>query len=184
MFPEREAWDALPERASFLTLDEEELEREIRVNPWVKSAKVLKNRDSGIVVVEVEERKAVLNGDLGRGSGVWAADGTHLPGLGGAHLKQVGLDEGRLEEILDVCGAVEENGVRLDSVDGVGAGGVEATVEGRRVLFGGEVGAGQIRALEGVMKEHPEAPYFDLRSPERIVVGAAEGDDPSAESNG
>ena len=184
MFPETEAWDALPDRASLLTLDEEALEEKIEANPWVKGAKVLKNRESGIVVVEVEERRAVLNGQLGRGSGVWAEDGTELPGLGGARLERVGLDEGRLEEILGIGEALEENGVRLDSVDGVGAGGVEATVEGRRVLFGGDVRDGQVRALTGVMKEHPEAPYFDLRSPERVVVGTAEGDDPSGGSNG
>ena len=184
MFPEREAWAALPDRPSLLTLDEEEMEREIETNPWVKAAKVLKNRESGIVVVEVEERRAVLNGKLGRTSGVWAVDGTELPGLGGARLERVGLDEGRLEEILDIGEAMERNGVRLDSVDGVGASGVEATVEGRRVLFSGGVGAGQVRALGEVMGEHPEAPYFDLRSPERVVVGVSEGDDPSARSHG
>ena len=184
MFPERVAWAALPNRASLLTLDEEALEREMEANPWVKGARVLKNRESGIVVVEVEERKAVLAGELGHRDGVWAADGTELPGLGGARLRRVGLDEGRLEEILGIGEALEENGVRLDSVDGVGAGGVEATVEGRRVLFGGGVGAGQVRALVGVVEEHPEAPYFDLRSPERVVVGTAKADRPSGRSNG
>ncbi len=187
MFPEREAWAALPDRASFLTLDEEELARKIEANPWVKGAKVLENKESGIVLVEVEERRAVLSGDLGRGrGGVWAADGTQLPGLGGARLRRVELDEGRLEEILGISEALEENGVRLDSVDGVGAGGVEATVEGRRVLFGVGVEAGQVRALAGVMKKHPEAPYFDLRSPERVVVAAAavERDGPSGRPNG
>lgn len=184
MFPEREAWAALPARASLLTLNEDALKRKIESNPWVKGMTVLKNRKSGIVVVEVKERRAVLNGKLGQGSGVWAADGTELPGLGGASLKRVGLDEGRLKEILGTSEALEENGVRLDSIDGVGAGGVEATVEGHRVIFGGEVGAGQSRALVDVMKEHPEAPYFDLRSPERVVVGASEGDAPSDGSTG
>ena len=184
MFPEREAWDAVPDRASFLTLDEDALEREIEANPWVKGAKVLKNKESGIVLVEVEERRAVLSGDLNRENGVWAADGTELPGLGGARLKQVELDEGRLEEILAISEALEENGVRLDSVDGVGARGVEATVEGRHVLFGSGVGAGQLRALADVMEEHPEAPYFDLRSPERVVVAAAEGDGTASRPNG
>jgi cell division protein FtsQ len=184
MFPEMEAWAALPNRASLLTLDEEAMERQIESNPWVKGAKVLKNRESGIVVVEVEERRAVLSGELGRENGVWAVDGTELPGLGEARLKRVELDEGRLEEILDIGEALEENGVRLDSVDRVDAGGVKATVEGRRVLFGGGVGAGQVRALLGIMEEHPEAPYFDLRSPERVVVGTEEGDVPSDRSNG
>lgn len=173
MFPEREAWAALPERASILTLDEENMERKIEANPWVKGAEVMKNRESGIVAVEVKERRAVLSGDLGRRIGAWAADGTELPGPGGARLERVGLDEGRLEEILGIGEALEEGGVRLDSVDGVGAGGVEATVEGRRVLLAGGVGAGQARALVDVMEEHPEAPYFDLRSPRRVVVGAS-----------
>ncbi len=66
---------------------------------------------------------------------------------------------------------LESNGVRLDSVDEVGPGGIEATVEGRRVAFSGGVGNGQVRALEEIMSEHPEAPIFDLRSPERVVVG-------------
>ena len=184
MFPEREAWSALPDRASVLTLDEEALEHEVEGNPWVKGAKVLKNRESGIVVVEVEERRPVLSGNLGRDRGIWAADGTELPGLGGARLTRVGLDEGRLEEILGIGEALEGNGVRLDSVDAVGPGGVETTVEGRRVLFAGVVGAGQVRALAGLMEEHPEAPYFDLRSPERVVVGSAEGDGPPRGSNG
>lgn len=183
MFPEREAWEALPDRASILTLDEEDLERKVETNPWVKGAEVLKNRDSGIVVVEVEERRAVLSGELGGESGVWAADGTRLPGPGGARLERVELDEGRLEEILGITGALEENGVRLDSIDGVGPGGVEATVEGRSVLFSGEVGAEQVRALPQIMEAHPDAPYLDLRSPERIVVAAA-GDDPSRRPNG
>jgi hypothetical protein len=34
------------------------------------------------------------------------------------------------------------------------------------------------------MEEHPEAPYFDLRSPERVVVGAVKSDDLSDRSNG
>lgn len=184
MFPEREAWAALPERASLLTLDEEAMERKMEGNPWVKGAEVLKNRESGIVVVEVEERRAVLSGKLGRENGVWAMDGTKLPGLGGARLNRVELDEGRLEEILVIGKALEENGVRLDSIDGVNEGGVEATVEGRRVLFGGAVGDGQVRAVVDVMEQHPGAAYFDLRSPERVVVGAEEGDGPSSGSNG
>ena len=131
-----------------------------------------KDWESGIVTVEVEERKAVLDGDLGGRRIVLAADGTELPGLGGASLKQVALDEARLEEILRIGEVLEETGVMLDSIDGVGAGGIEATVEGRRVLFGREVGDGQARALVGFMKKHPEVPHFDLRSPGRIVIGA------------
>jgi hypothetical protein len=60
-------------------------------------------------------------------------------------------------------------------VDGAGANGVTVIVDGRRVLSSGDVGRDQARALEGIMEEHPEAPYFDLRSPGRVVVGEPEG---------
>ena len=172
MYPESEAWRAVPEHASLLLLNLDALERQIESNPWVKGAKVLKDWDSGIVTVEVEERKAVLDGDVGGRRVVLSADGTELPSLGGAGLKRVGLDEVQLEEILKMGEVLEENGVVLDSIDGVGADGVEATVEGRRVLFGGEVESGQARALKDLVEEHADAPYFDLRSPGRVVIGA------------
>ncbi len=66
---------------------------------------------------------------------------------------------------------LESNGVRLDSIDEAGPGGIEATVEGRRVVFSGDVSEGQARALKGIMSENPGAPIFDLRSPQRVVVG-------------
>jgi hypothetical protein len=37
------------------------------------------------------------------------------------------------------------------------------------------VGGGQARALVGIMGDHPEARIFDLRSPQRVVVGGPEG---------
>jgi hypothetical protein len=169
MFPESEAWAAFPEHASLLLLNLDALERRIESHSWVKGAKVLKDWESGIVTVEVEERKPVLDGDLGGRRIVLAADGTELPGLGGATLERIAIDEVQLEEILRLG---EANGVMLDSVDGVGAKGVEATVEGRSVLFAGNVGGGQVRALKSLIEEHPETPYFDLRSPERVVIGA------------
>jgi cell division protein FtsQ len=175
MFPESEAWEAVPEHASLLLLNLDALERRIESNPWVKSVELLKDWESGIVTVEVEERKAVLDGDIEGSRVVLSADGTELPGLGGAALKRVGLDEAQLEEILRIGEVLEENGVLLDSVDGVDAGGVEATVEGRRVLFGGEIEDGQIQTLKDLIKEYPEAPYFDLRSPERVVIDARSG---------
>lgn len=171
MFPESEAWEAVPEHASLLLLNLDALERRIESNPWVKGVEVMKDWESGIVTVEVEERRAVLDGDLGGRRIVLSADGTELPGLGGAGLGRVGLDEVQLEEILRVGEVLEENGVVLDSVDGIDAGGAEATVEGRRVLFGGELGDGQTRALKSLIEEYPEASYFDLRSPERVVIG-------------
>ncbi len=170
MFPESEAWESIPNHASLLLLNAEVLERRVESNPWVKGARVLKDWESGIVTVEVEERKPVLDGDLEGRRIVMAADGTELPGLGGFDLERLGLDEAQLEEIVRVSEVLEENGVVLDSVDAVDAGGFEVTVEGRRVLFAGSVGDLQAQALESLMEKHPEASYFDLRSPERVVV--------------
>ena len=182
MFPESEAWEAFPEHASLLLLNLDALERRLESNPWVKGAKVLKDWDSGIVTVEVEERRPVLDGDLGGRRIVLSADGTELPGLGSVGLKQIELDEVQLEEILRVGEVLEESGVTLDSIDEVGAKGVEATVEGRSVLFAGNVGSGQVRALKGLIGEHPATPYFDLRSPERVVIGAETGEESGAET--
>jgi hypothetical protein len=179
MFPESEVREDIPSYASLFSLNTGILERRIESNPWVKGAKVLKDWESGIVTVEVEERKAVLNGDLGSRQVVVAEDGTELPGSGEANLDRVELDEAQLEDVLRIVEVLEENEVVLDSIDGVGAGGVEATVEGRRVLFASSVESPQIRVLAGFMEEHPQAPYFDLRSPKRIVIGA---DEPSTGS--
>ena len=175
MFPESEAWEAFPEHASLLLLNLDAIERRIESNPWVKGAKVLKDWESGIVTVEVEERRPVLDGDLGGRRIVLSADGTELPGLGGAGLKRIEIDEVQLEEILRVGEVLEENGVTVDSINGVDAKGVEASVEGRSVLFTGNVGGGQIRVLEGLIEKHPETPYFDLRSPERVVIRTDSG---------
>jgi hypothetical protein len=175
MFPESEAWRALPDRASLLTLNTGALERRIESNPWVQGVEVLKNWESGIVTVEVKERRAVLSGLLNGREVFYSADGAELPGLGGARLGRVELDAGRLEEILSIVVALDESGAGLESVDGAGANGVTVIVDGRRVLSSGDVGRDQARALEGIMEEHPEAPYFDLRSPGRVVVGEPEG---------
>lgn len=171
MFPESEAWQALPQRASLLTLNTDAMERKLESNPWVQGAEVMKNWDSGIVTVEVKERRAVLSGLLNGREVYYSADGAELPGLGGARLGRVELDAGRVEEILGIVGTLRESDAKLESVDEVGARGVTVTVDGRRVLLSGDVGRDQARALEGIMEEHPEAPYFDLRSPGRVVVG-------------
>ena len=184
MFPESEAWQAFPEHASLLLLNLDALERRIESNPWVKGAKVLKDWESGIVTVEVEERRPVLDGDLGGRRIVLSADGTELPGLGGTGLERIGIDEVQLEEILRVSRVLEDNGVTLDSVDGVGAKGVNATVEGRSVLFAGNVSVGQVLALEGLIEEHTDAPYFDLRTPERVVIGTEPGKESGAKTGG
>jgi hypothetical protein len=173
MFPESEAWDAIPEHASLLSLNADALERRIESNPWVKGAEVIKDWESGIVTVQVEERKAVLDGDFDGRRIVLAADGTKLPGLGGASLARVGIDdEVQLEEISSVGKVLEESGVVLDSIDIVDARGVEASAEGYRILLAREVRGDQARVLKGLMEEQPGASYFDLRSPERIVTAA------------
>jgi cell division protein FtsQ len=184
MFPESEAWQAFPEHASLLLLNLDALERRIESNPWVKGAQVLKDWESGIVTVEVEERRPVLDGDLGGRRIVLSADGTELPSLGGAGLERVEIDEVQLEEILRVSRVLEENGVTLDSVDGVGAKGVNATVEGRNVLFAGNVGVRQVLALDGLIEEHTDTPYFDLRTPERVVIGTEPGKESGAKTGG
>jgi POTRA domain, FtsQ-type len=175
MFPESEAWNAVPNRASLLTLNAASLESEVESNPWVKGAVVTKNWESGIVTVQVEERRAVLDAEVGRRRVILAADGEELPGLGGASLERVELDEDQLGEVLEFTRILERNGVRLDSVDEAGPGGIEATVEGRRVVFSEGISGEQARALVGIMGDHPEARIFDLRSPQRVVVGGAKG---------
>ena len=180
MFPELEAWNAIPNRASLLTLNAATLQKKIESNPWVEGAVVTKNWDSGIVTVQVEERRAVLDAEVDGRRMILAADGTRLPGLGGADLERVELDEDLLGEVVEFARVLDSNGVRLDSIDEAGPGGIEATVEGRRVVFSGDISGGQARVLEGVMAEHPDAEIFDLRSPQRVVVGGSS----SAGANG
>lgn len=177
MLPQRAVWEAVPDHASLLTLDTSGIEREIESDPWVETAVVTGDRESGIVTVKVEERRAVLRGEIGGRTRYFAADGMELPGAGGARLKRLRLDEGRLREVLVVCEALNDGGVGLESVGSVSAAGIQTTVAGRRVILGGEVGDGQARALEDLARRHPEAPYFDLRSPERVIVGSREGSD-------
>ncbi|MFL5990883.1 MAG: cell division protein FtsQ/DivIB [Rubrobacteraceae bacterium] len=180
MFPELEAWNAIPNRASLLTLNAAALQEKIESNPWVEGAVVTKNWDSGIVTVQVEERRAVLDAEVDGRRTILAADGARLPGLGGADLERVELDEDLLGEVVEFARVLDSNGVRLDSIDEAGPGGIEATVEGRRVVFSGDISDGQARVLEGVMAEHPGAEIFDLRSPQRVVVGGS----PSAGADG
>ena len=139
MYPESAAWNAVPYRASLLTLNAASLEEKVESNLWVEDAMVTKNWDSGIVTVEVEERRAVLDGEVNGRRIILAAEGTELPELGGADLGRVALDEDQLGEIVEFGRVLERNGVTLDSVDEVGPGGIEATVEGRRVVFAGRV---------------------------------------------
>jgi len=139
---------------------------------------VTKNWESGIVLVQVQERRAVLEAEVDGRRVVVSADGEELPGAGGADLGRVELDEDQLGEVLEFARVLERNGVRLDSIDEAGPGGIEATVEGRRVVFSGGVGEGQARALKDIMSEHPEAGIFDLRTAQRVVVGGPSNGEP------
>ena len=100
MFPESEAWDAVPDRASLLTLNTSTLEEKMESNPWVKGATVTENRESGIVTVEVEERRAVLDAEMDGRRVIVASDGERLPGLGGAKLDRVELEEDVLRDVV------------------------------------------------------------------------------------
>lgn len=173
MLPETQVLNSVSDRASLLTLNRELLERRLKSNPWVEDAAVLKDWKSGIVTVEVEERRPILKSEVGGREVVYAADGTELPRLGGANLPVVGLNEKRLEKVLSSGSTLEKNGAAVDSIVGAGPGGIEARVEGRRVVFSGVVRDLQARGLPEIMRQNPDAPGFDLRSPERIVVGGA-----------
>lgn len=175
MLPETQVWGAVSDRASLLTLNPELLERRLESNLWVKGAEVLKDWKSGIVAVEVEERRPVLKGKFDGREVVFAADGTELPRLGGTNLTAIELNRKRLESILSSGQNLEKNGAAVESIAGAGPGGVEVVVDGRRVVFSDVVREGQAEALTEVMRQNPEAPVFDLRSPERVVVGGISG---------
>ena len=172
MYPESDAWDAVSEHASLLTLNEEKLERRVEANPWVEGAEVLEDNESGIVTVKVEERRPVLDAEVEGERKTLALDGGKLPGLGGAGLARVELDEDQVGDVLRVGRVLREGGLQMESVDAAGPGGIAATVEGRRVVFAEDVSEDQARALGDVMGRWREAAVFDLRSPGRVVVTA------------
>lgn len=175
MYPESDAWDAVSAHASLLTLNEERLERRVESNPWVEGAEVLDDSESGIVTVEVEERRPVLDAEVGGQRRTLALDGAALPGLGGTRLERVELDEDQVGDVLRVGKVLKEGGLLMESVDDAGPGGIAATVEGRRVVFGEDVSQAQARALGEVMGRWRPSAVFDLRSPGRVVV-TADGD--------
>ncbi|MGI9050593.1 MAG: cell division protein FtsQ/DivIB [Rubrobacteraceae bacterium] len=184
MLPESEVWETVSDRASLLTLNPEMLKRKVESNPWVEGVKVTKDWRSGIVLVKVEERQAVLNGDLNGRRVILATDGTELPGLGGVDLGRVEVDEDQVREILEAGRTLESHGIALDSIDEVSASGVTATVEGRKVIFADHLSDEQAGALPGIMKKNPKAPLFDLRSPGRVVIGASADHRPDSETSG
>jgi hypothetical protein len=172
MYPESEVANAIPENASLLTLNEKMLREKVESNPWVEGAEVNENWNSGIVTVQVKERWPMLYAEVDGREIILSSDGEELPGLGGAGLAKLELDRDQVGEILDFAKTLRTNGVRLDSIDGVDAGGIRATVAGRPVIFSRDVTGGQAEALKNIMPQYPEARIFDLRSPDRVVVGA------------
>jgi len=176
VYPEGAARSAVPHGESLLTLNTRAVERRIESNPWVKVARVRKEWRSGIVAVEVEERRPVLKAEVEGRSVVFALDGTELPGTGGRELSRVELDRDQVREVLEAARTLESGGLRFEAVEEAGPGGFAARVEGRPVVFGERVSLEQARALGEIMRRHPEASYFDLRSPGRVVVGASGAD--------
>ena len=172
MYPESDAWDAVSQHASLLTLNEERLERKVESNPWVEGAEVLEDSESGIVTVKVEERRPVLDAEVEGERRTLALDGGALPGLGGTSLRRVELDEDQVGDVLRVGRVLGGGGLRMESVDDAGPGGIVATVEGRRVVFAEEISEAQVRALGDVMGRWRESVVFDLRSPGRVVATA------------
>jgi hypothetical protein len=172
MYPESEVVNAIPDNASLLTLNKKLLEAKIESHPWVQGAEVNENWNSGIVTVQVEERRPMLYAEVDGREIILSADGEELPGLGGAGLTKMELDRDQVGEILDFANTLHRNGVRLDFINGVDAGGIKATVAGRPVVFSRDVTDGQAEALKNIMPQHPYARVFDLRSPDRVVVGA------------
>ena len=172
MYTESDAWDALSQHASLLTLNDEKLERKVEANPWVESAEVLEDNESGIVTVKVEERRPVLDAEVEGERKTLALDGGELQGLGGTGLARVELDEDQVGDILRVGRVLREGGLQMESVDAAGPGGIAATVEGQRVVFAEEVSEDQVLALGNLMGRWRESAVFDLRSPGRLVVTA------------
>jgi cell division septal protein FtsQ len=172
MYPESQVTNDIPDNASLLTLNKNLLEKKVESHPWVKSAGVNENWNSGIVTVQVEERRPMLYAEVDGREIILSADGKELPGLGGADLEKMELDRDQVGEILAFASTLHENGVRLETIDAVDAGGIRATVAGRTVIFSRDVTEGQAEALKNIMPQHPDAQAFDLRSPDRVVVGA------------
>ncbi|MGF1471869.1 MAG: cell division protein FtsQ/DivIB [Rubrobacteraceae bacterium] len=170
MLPETKVWNSVSDHASLLTLNAALLERKLKSNSWVEDAEVSKNWRSGIVAIEVEEYRPVLRGEVNGREAIYAMDGTRLPKLGGVELSAVELSENRLRSVLSSSRVLEANGVEVELVSGTDAGGVEAIVDGRRVIFSGPVREEQARALPEIMAQNQDAAVFDLRSPGRIAV--------------
>ncbi len=174
--PEEEILQNIPERTSLIAISARSLYNDVNSNPWVEGVNVNKNWRSGTVTVQVEERNPSLNVKLQNGESVVVAeDGTRLPGLGGSSLPEVELDADRLDEVQSIQRTLDEGGVEVKSVNSVGAQGIVFSVsraEGQdaRVIASEDVGIGQARVLDDLLRERPEARYFDLRTPGRVIA--------------
>jgi cell division septal protein FtsQ len=92
MYPESEVVNAIPDNASLLTLNKKSLKEKVESHPWVEGAEVNENWNSGIVTVQVKERRPMLNAEVDGREIILSADGEELPGLGGAGLARLELD--------------------------------------------------------------------------------------------
>lgn len=189
--PDEEILQNIPERTSLIAISARGLYSNVNSNPWVEGVSVNKSWRSGTVTVQVEERVPSLNVKLqSGGSVVVAEDGTRLPGLGGASLPEVELDADRLDEVQSIQRTLDEGGVEVESVNSVGAQGIVFSVsraEGpdARVIASDEVGSGQVEVLDNLLRERPEARYFDLRTPERVIANEQPpSDSASADASG
>jgi hypothetical protein len=184
MYPESEVVNVIPDNASLLTLNKKVLEEKVESHPWVQGAEVNENWNSGIVTVQVQERRPILYAEVDGREIILSADGKELSGLGGAGLTRLELDRDQVGEILDFAKTLHRNGVGIDTIDGVDAGGIRATVAGRPVIFSRDVTDGQAEALKNIMPQHRDARVFDLRSPDRVVVGAPDQTNTKSEPRG
>lgn len=179
MLPKSEVWQAVPDHTSLVTLNANLLKDRLKSNSWVKSASVNKDWSSGIVTVEVKERRAFVKGEIKGRRVVYAPDGTQVPGLGGIGMKTVPLDQKQLEDILRAGRTLNNNGVTVESIVGAGPAGVQAAVDGKKILFAEEIRPAQAQALPTLMSNNPKVWSFDLRSPERVVIEGRTGGEES-----
>lgn len=191
MFQRSELSDFDSRGSSLLTLNSSALEKTVLEDPWVSDVSVEKNWSDNVAVVKVEERKPILMAKIDGEEVVFAPDGEELPGEGTVDLDPVEVEWYEVDGILRAVRTMRESGARVGSVEGYGVEGIEATVEGYKVIFSEDVGPEQARALRGVIAANPQASGFDLRSPGRVVVSGDPGDsaatsggDPDAELEG
>ena len=125
------------------------LKDKLESHPWVQGAEVNENWNSGIVTVQVEERRPVLDAEVDGRRFVLSADGEELPGPGGAEPREggVGSRPGRGDLGVREDVAQERVEARLDR-RGWCRRASRPRWKAARVIFSGDVGDGQAMALE------------------------------------